>query len=283
MLTGILDLCTNYVSMWAIDGFISPKNTERLPIFIIVAVLIQIGFALFTILFVQACGKLEAHLSADIRKEAFTRLQTMSFSYFDKTPVGYLVTRLTNDVSRSTETVSWSFIDLGWGSMAIVASLVGMFLVNTRLALIIIAAMPIMVLVSVVFQKQILKYQRKSRRLNSMITSSFNEGIMGARTTKTLVREELNNRDMFALTDRMRRASMRAITVSALYMPVASLVISIAIGLVLNRGGFYVLGGYITIGQLNFFITIGNFMFEPIRNFSRIFAELQTSQAAAER
>ena len=167
--------------------------------------------------------------------------------------------------------------------MAIVASLVGMFLVNTRLALIIIAAMPIMVLVSVVFQKQILKYQRKSRRLNSMITSSFNEGIMGARTTKTLVREELNNRDMFALTDRMRRASMRAITVSALYMPVASLVISIAIGLVLNRGGFYVLGGYITIGQLNFFITIGNFMFEPIRNFSRIFAELQTSQAAAER
>jgi ATP-binding cassette subfamily B protein len=283
MLTGILDLCTNYVSMWAIDGFITPKTTERMPLFIVTAILIQFCFGLFTLMFVQACGKLEAHLSEDIRREAFSRLQTMSFSYFDKTPVGYLVTRLTNDVSRATETISWCFIDVGWGTMSIVASLIGMFLVNVKLSLIILASMPAMVLISIVFQKQILKHQRETRRINSMITSSFNEGIMGARTTKTLVREELNNREMFKLTGNMRRASLRAVMISALYMPVASLIISVAVGIVLNTGGFYVLGGYITIGELNFFITIGHFMFEPIRNFSRIFAELQASQAAAER
>lgn len=283
MLTGILDLCTQYVSMWAIDGFISPKTTERLPLFILTSILIQIGFGVFTLMFVQACGKLEAHLSEDIRREAFARLQTMSFSYFDRTPVGYLVTRLTNDVTRATETISWSFIDVGWGTMAIIASLIGMFLVNVKLSLILIAAIPAMVIISVVFQKQILKHQRETRRLNSMITSSFNEGIMGAKTTKTLVREELNNKEMFKLTGNMRRASMRATMISALYMPVASFVISIAVGTVLNVGGIYVLGEYITLGELNFFISIGNFMFEPIRNFSRIFAELQTSQAAAER
>ena len=97
--------------------------------------------------------------------------------------------------------------------MAIVASLIGMFLVNTRLSLIIIAALPAMVFVSIVFQKQILKYQRESRRLNSMITS-FNEGIM-AHVPQNPFREEANNRDMFTLTSSMR-ASMRAITVSAL-------------------------------------------------------------------
>jgi ATP-binding cassette subfamily B protein len=256
MLTGILDLCTNYVSMWAIDGFITPKTTERMPLFIVTAILIQFCFGLFTLMFVQACGKLEAHLSEDIRREAFSRLQTMSFSYFDKTPVGYLVTRLTNDVSRATETISWCFIDVGWGTMSIVASLIGMFLVNVKLSLIILASMPAMVLISIVFQKQILKHQRETRRINSMITSSFNEGIMGARTTKTLVREELNNREMFKLTGNMRRASLRAVMISALYMPVASLIISVAVGIVLNTGGFYVLGGYITIGELNFFITI---------------------------
>ena len=283
MLTGILDLCTNYVSMWAIDGFITPKTTERLPLFIIASIFIHLCFGLFTLMFVQACGKLEAHLSEDIRREAFTRLQTMSFSFFDKTPVGYLVTRLTNDVTRATETISWCFIDVGWGTMSIIASLIGMFIVNVKLSLILISALPVLVTISVLFQKKILKHQRETRRLNSMITSSFNEGIMGARTTKTLVREEQNNREMFKLTGSMRRATMRAVMISALYMPVASLVISIAVGMVLNVGGFYVLGEYISIGKLNFFISLGIFMFEPIRNFARIFAELQTSQAAAER
>lgn len=283
MLTGILDLCTNYISMWAIDGFITPKTTERLPLFIVASIFIQLCFGLFTLMFVQACGKLEAHLSEDIRREAFTRLQTMSFSFFDKTPVGYLVTRLTNDITRATETISWCFIDVGWGTMSIIASLIGMFIVNVKLSLILISALPALVTISVLFQKRILKHQRETRRLNSMITSSFNEGIMGARTTKTLVREELNNSEMFKLTGSMRRATMRAVMISALYMPVASLVISIAVGTVLNVGGFYVLGEYISIGKLNFFISLGNFMFEPIRNFARIFAELQTSQAAAER
>jgi len=283
MLTGILDLCTNFISMWAIDDFISPKKTDQLPVYIILAVLIQFGFGLFTIVFVRACGKLEAHLSSDIRREAFSRLQTMSFSYFDKTSVGYLLTRLTNDVSRATETISWCFIDVGWGSMALIASLIGMFIVNVKLALILVTAIPVMVFISVVFQKKILRYQREARRLNSMITSSFNEGIMGARTTKTLVREELNNKEMFHITGNMKRASMRAALVSAMYMPVASMAISIAVALVLNAGGYDVTSGFITIGQLNFFMSIGNLMFEPIRNFARIFAELQSSQAAAER
>lgn len=283
MLTGILDLLSSFVSMWAIDGFITPKNLGQFPLFIVAALLIQFGFGLFTIVFVRSCGKLEAHLSSDIRKDAFTKLQTMSFSYYDKTSVGYLLTRLTNDVSRAIETISWSFIDVGWGSMAIVASLVGMFIVNYKLALILVAAIPLLVAVSVFFQKRILRYQRETRRLNSMITSSFNEGIMGARTTKTLVREELNNKEMFQITGNMRSASMHAALISALYMPVANLAISVAVAFVLVKGGHDVSFGFLTIGELNFFINIGNLMFEPIRNFARIFAELQSSQAAAER
>ena len=116
-----------------------------------------------------------------------------------------------------------------------------------------------------------------------MITSSFNEGITGAQTTKTLVREELNNQDFFTLTGNMKRASLRAALISAVYLPVASIIISIAIGFVLSQGGHDVMKSVITVGQLNFFINIGNMMFEPIRHFAGIFAEFQSSQAAAER
>ena len=282
-LTGILDFCSQLVSSWAIDDFIGAMSMNGISLYIFVAVGLQLVYAALTLAFSRACGTLEANLNADIRNAEFRKLQTLSFSYFDKTSVGYLLARVTTDVSRTVETISWCFIDLGWGIMAIIAGLVGMFIINWRLALILLAAMPILAVVSVFFQKRILRHQRETRRLNSMITSAINEGIMGARTTKTLVREELNNREFFSTTAAMRGASMRAAMISALYMPVASMIISIAVGAVLVKGGVDVTNMVISIGTLNLFINMGNMMFEPIRNFARIFADFQSSQAAAER
>ena len=283
MLAGIIDTAMSFMSRWAIDGFMIPGTTDRVWLFACAAVFLQALMAGLTFFYCRAAGHLEAHLSADVRQAAYTRLQTMSYSYFDRTSTGHLISRLTNDVSRITEMVSWTCIDLGWGAMAVVASLLAMFLVNLKLALITLAAVPVVALLSVWFQKKILHYQRKTRRLNSMITSSFNEGIMGAQTSKTLNREALNNEEFTEQTRDMFKASMRSATISAIYMPLASLVISLATGLILIAGGHDVQHGVLTIGTLNFFINIGNMMFEPIRNFAGIFAEFQSCQAAAER
>ncbi len=283
LMAGIIDLVMSFMSMWAIDGFMAPGTTKNLPLFIIAVVFLQVFLCFVTLVMCRASGNLEANLSSDVRREAFLKLQTLSFSYFDKTSVGYLLSRLTNDISRIMEMISWMGIDLGWGVMAIVASLIAMFAVNFKLALITVACVPVVAVVSVLFQKKILRYQRETRKFNSMITSSFNEGIMGAQTSKTLVREELNNQDFFTVTGNMRRAAMRAAIISAVYLPVASLIISIAVGFVLIRGGHDVMNSLLTVGELNFFINIGNMMFEPIRNFAGIFAEFQSSQAAAER
>ncbi|SHH48358.1 ATP-binding cassette, subfamily B [Sporobacter termitidis DSM 10068] len=283
MLAGLIDLAMSFMTMWAIDGFMAPGTTRHLPVFIAVIVAMQAVLCLTVLMIVRNSGYLEANLCADVRRAAFRKLQTMSFSYFDKTAVGYLISRLTNDMSRITEIISWTGIDLGWGVMAIISSLIAMFAVNFKLALITAASVPFLALVSIFFQKKILRYQRESRKYNSMITSGFNEGIASAQTTKTLVREELNNEDFFTVTGNMKRATMRAAMISAVYLPVASLIISVAIGFVLVKGGHDVLGSLLTVGQLNFFINIGNMMFEPIRNFAGIFAEFQSSQAAAER
>lgn len=283
MVAGIIDTAMSFMSRWAIDGFMIPGTTEHAGLFASAAIGLQLLMALLTLVYCRAAGHLEAHLSADVRKAAYTRLQTMSYSYFDKTSTGHLISRLTNDVSRITEMVSWTCIDIGWGVMAVVASLLAMFLVNIKLALITIVAVPVVALISVWFQKKILHYQRKTRRINSMITSSFNEGIMGAQTSKTLSREELNDEEFTEETRDMFRASMRSATISAIYMPLASLVISFASGFILMAGGYDVQRGILTIGTLNFFINIGNMMFEPIRNFAGIFAEFQSCQAAAER
>ena len=283
MYIGVIDLLMSFIAMWAIDGFMAKGTTEGLPLFIAVVVVLQALVVLGVLMIVRSAGFLEANMNADIRRAAFTKLQTMSFSYFDRTAVGYLITRLTNDTSRITEIISWAGIDLGWGVMAIVSSFIAMFAVNLKLALITAASVPLLALVSVYFQKRMLKYQRESRKYNSMITSGFNEGITGAQTTKTLVRETLNYEDFTAVTGRMKRSTMRAATIAAVYLPIASFIISLAVGFVLLKGGHDVTGGLITIGQLNFFINIGNMMFEPIRNFAGLFAGFQSSQAAAER
>jgi ATP-binding cassette subfamily B protein len=283
MLVGIIDLLMSFMSMWAIDGFMYPGTTDKIGLFAAAAFGLQILMATLTLLFCRSAGYLEAHMSTDIRKAAYLKLQTMSFSFFDNTSVGYLLSRLTNDISRIMEIISWVCIDLGWSIMAVIASIIAMFIVNFKLALITIVAVPFVALLSVYFQKKILKYQRETRRINSMITSSINEGIMGAKTSKTLVREELNNLDFTVITKDMYRASMRSAVISAVYMPLASIIISVVTGLLIIRGGHDVLKGILTVGQLNFFINIGNMMFEPIRNFAGIFSEFQSCQAAAER
>lgn len=283
MVAGVLELASSYLSMWAIDGFISPGTVDGLWLYITAAVATQALVALSTFGYCRAAGRLEAHLTADVRQAAFTRLQTMDLGYFDRSSAGYLIARLTNDIMRTMEMISWSSIDIGWGLMAIIASMIGMFVVNLKLAAVTLVCVPLLVAVSVLFQKKILRYQRDTRKLNSMITSRFNEGIMGAQTTKTLGREELNESEFYEVTGHMRSASMRAARISAVYMPVASLIISFTTGMILISGGYDVTGGLITVGQLNFFINIGNMMFEPIRRFADIFAEFQSSQAAAER
>ena len=283
MFAGIIDTAMSFMSRWAIDGFMIPGSTEHVGLYAAAAIFLQLMMALLTLIYCRSAGALEVYLNAEVRKAAYTRLQSMSFSYFDKTSTGHLISRLTGDISRIMEMVSWTCIDLGWCAMAVVASLIAMFLVNLKLALITLAAVPVVALISVWFQKRILRYQRKTRKLNSMITSSFNEGIMGAQTSKTLNREEVNNAEFREQTGDMFKASMRSATISAVYMPLASLVISLATGGILIAGGYDVQHGILTIGTLNFFINIGNMMFEPIRNFANIFAEFQSCQAAAER
>jgi ATP-binding cassette subfamily B protein len=283
MVMGGMKLLESLLNMYIIDHFLSTMELKGFIPIALLFCLVQLIYAISGYGFGSGAGKLEAHLSADLRHRAFEKVQTLSFSYFDKMSVGHLLSRLTSDIYRTMETVSWSLTSVGYGIMALFGSIIGMFVLNPKLATILIAAVPLVAVISVVFRQLILKYHRETRKLNSMITSSFNEGITGAVTTKTLVREELNDREFFEITHRMQKASFRAALVSSLYLPVASLFISFATATVLYIGGKDVLHGLLTIGELNFFINIGNMMFEPIRNFAGIFAEFQASQAAAER
>src|SRR5262249_43562701 len=158
-----------------------------------------------------------------------------------------------------------------------------MLAMNWQLALITLCILPPLVLASAWFQKRILDAQRKSRKTNSVISGAFNEGLQGARTSKTLVAEEQNAGDFRALTTKMRFYSVRAAQLSSLYLPIVIFLSSTGAALALGFGGQWVVNGWLSYGTMVAFLTYALQFFEPAREVARVLSELQAAQASAER
>ena len=279
----ILDVLLPMMTSYAIDNFITGQTTQGIPAFIGVY-LAMLAFQVISIfVFLRQSGYVETGTCYTIRKLGFQKLQELPFSYYDRMPVGYLMSRLTNDTQRLADTIGWSLLDLCWGAVFLVCCSIQMFLLNWRLALVVILVLPPLAVISWKFQKSILASYRKVRKTNSQITAGFNEGINGAKTTKTLVREEMNIQEFNEVAGEMRRSSVRAATLSSLFLPIVVSLGSLATAYALWKGGQDVLIGAMTLGTVNVFVSYTVQFFQPVRDIARIFAELQSSQAAAER
>ena len=279
----LLDIGFPLMSRYAIDNIIMQNALGEMPLFIALYMVMVVMMGTGVYLFVKTAGRLEMDISYDIRQEAFRKLQELSFSFYDKTAVGYLMARMVSDISRLSEMIAWSIVDLLWAFTYVVGVVIAMLWLNWKLALLVLIVIPPLMVISVIFQKRILKYQRRVRKTNSRITGSFNEGIMGAMTTKTLVREEKNMEEFSELTGTMKKASIRAAVLSAIFMPLVMFLGSISTGLALFQGGVEVMATVITIGTLSAFINYTMNFFEPVQQIAGIFAELQSAQASAER
>ena len=267
----------------AIDTFVASGQTAGLVWFILkylVVLLLQVGCIY---LFCKLSGHVEVGMCHHIREMGFKRLQELPFSFYDKTPVGYMIARMTSDTQRLGDTIGWGLVDLLWSAGYIVMVLIIMLCLDVKMSLMVMLVMPVIAVVAVYFQKRILKSYREVRKTNSKITGAFNEGIMGAKTTKTLVREEANYGEFTELTSTMKRSSIRAAVLSALFMPIVTSLGSLAAAYALWKGGYDVFTGAMSFGTLTVFMSYTTQIFEPITSIARIFAELQSSQAAAER
>ncbi len=285
----VLDVVLPRMTGYAMDTFIAGQTTEGLGGFSAIYLgLLAIQVAAIFGFQIQS-GRVETGTCYTIRKQGFQKLQELPFSYYDRMPVGYLMSRLTNDTQRLGDTIGWSILDLCWGAVFLVSCTVQMLLLNWQLTLVILLVLPPRAVISWKFQKGILESYRQVRKRNSQITAGFNEGINGAKTTKTLVREDLNIQEFNAVSADMKKASVRAATLSALFLPIVVSIGSLGTAYALWQGGssiikgVEIMGTVMTIGTLQVFVNYTVSFFQPVRDIARIFAELQSSQAAAER
>jgi ATP-binding cassette, subfamily B, bacterial len=238
--------------------------------------------------FIVLAGILGERVQYDLRRRLFDHLQALSFSYFDKTPVGWIMSRVTSDASRISELVTWGLIDIMWAVLNITMSLIFMVSINWRMSLFVIVIVPMMIGLSFWFRQRILMQYREVRKLNSKITGAYNESISGVRVVKALVRERGNLQEFEAQSSEMYRAAYRAAWFSALFLPSVQILGALGTGAVIWYGGLRVdsavgVTGGLSIGDIQAFLSYLMSMLWPIQDMARVYAEMQRSVASAER
>ncbi len=277
------DLAYPLFTRYAINHFIIGETTQGLPLFGALYIFTVVAQGICVMLFVRGAGRLEMDISYDIRQDAFSHLQQLSFSYYDTTSVGWLMARMGSDVSRLSEMIAWSVVDVMWALTFAIGVIVVLLVMNWKLGLLVLAITPLLAVLCLYFQRRILRQQRIVRKANSRITGAFNEGVMGAVTNKTLAREDAAQDEFEVVTGELKGAAIKAAVLSAVFMPLVVNLGAIATALALWRGGVEVFAGIMDLGTLAAFISYTTQLFDPIQSLARILAEMQAAQASAER
>lgn len=233
--------------------------------------------------FVYTAGILGERVRYDLRKMMFNHLQQLSLAYYSRTPVGWIMSRVTSDSERVADLVTWNMLDASWAVMSIVSSMIFMFIINWQLALVVLVLLPFLLYVAIQFRKRILGEYRNVRKFNSKITGAINENITGVRVVKALGREDENLSEFQLLTGSMYRSSFRAAWLSALFLPIVQMISALAVALVVWYGGGQAQTGGMTVGGIQAFVSYITFMMWPIQDLARVFAEVQHAIASAER
>lgn len=282
-LTGVLDIVPPRITKYAIDIFINKQDMSNFVPLIFFSLFYLFIISGATFLFIYNIGTLEVKMCHRLRIKCFNKLQTLSLSFYDKNSVGSLMSRMSSDINKLSSIVAWGLSDLLWGVFLIIAIVIIMFKDNVKLALISMITLPLVILFSGYLRKKILKAQRRVRKINSKLTSAYNEDIQGAKTTKTLVSEELNAKEFFTKTEEMKSASIRGILISSILMPTVQVIGAITTGLIVIYGGSAVAANIISLGLLVAFFSYISQFHEPLIQAADLFAEFISAQAAAER
>ena len=259
---GLIDIGVPLFQRYAIDRFVTAGSLRTLPVFIVIYLAAILAAAGLNYIGCVWGMKVEVCLDRDLRDAAFNHLQTLSFSYFNQNSVGYIHARIMSDTQRIGELLSWTMLNGVWQLCYVAGSVAAMFIIRPSLAWLVTAILPVAAMLYAVFQKKLFTFNREIREQNAKITGDFNEGIMGARTIKTLVVEDKLSGHFAEGTETMRRRSVAAARVHGLFAVTMSFASSLALSLLLWRGGVIAKE---QIGTFSMFMSYAQGLMEPLR------------------
>lgn len=279
----LAELAPPYLVSRAIDGPIAHGDIAGVtPIFALYVGALLLSFACryAQTYIMQSTGQ---QVMVDIRMTIFSHIQRMSLSFFDRNPVGRLLTRLTNDVDALNEFISQGMVALLGDGSRLIFIIITMLLINWRLALISFAVLPFVIIATIFFQRVMRSSFRQVRQRLARINAYLNEQITGILVTQLFNREELSRIRFAELSRDYRAAQYRSLMAFSVFFPTVSFLSICASALLLNLGGPVVLAGFATLGTLVAFIQYTDQTFGPIRQIAENYNTLQSAMASSER
>ena len=228
-------------------------------------------------------GKLEYQVSKDIRKSVFEKIEKFSITNIKKYEIGELISRLTSDVQKLSEVFSWGVMDACHSIIVLLFSIAIMLYLSFTLTIMLFLMLPIIYIITLLFQKNILKFQRKVRDYNSKIIRSYTESLSYIKTIKALGIEEKKKKEFVVFNEKYRKYNLKSILISAIFVPTVMFIASIGVGFAFNFSSISVMKHVMTYGAFLSFLTYSFQIFEPFKMLAQIFADLKSAQASAER
>lgn len=265
------------------DDFITRQNLKGF---------VLAGIAFFSLVIISTLaiysfyvlgGKLEYKVSKEIRKSVFEKIERFSLTTVKRYETGELISRLTSDVQKLSEVFSWGVIDACHSIIVLLFSVSIMLYLSYTLTLMLFLMLPVIYIVTMIFQKNILKFQRKVRDYNSKIIKSYTESLSYIKTIKALGIENKKRREFLSFNEKYRRYNLKSILISAIFVPIVMFVASIGVGFAFNFSSISVMKNVMTYGAFLSFLTYSFQIFEPFKMLAQIFTDLKSAQASAER
>ena len=278
--SSLIDILIPQFQRYALDNYIATGVMSTIIPFVIAYITVILTAAVVNYISCAQATIVEMKVNRELRQNGFRHLQTLSFSYFNQNSVGYIHARLMSDTGRIGGLVSWTLIDCTWRVSYLVGVVFMMIRMNAELAMMILATVPLLVVLFSVFQKKLIHVNREVREVNSRITSNFNEGIMGAKTIKSLAIEDKMEQRFTDETNTMRDKSIRASRLRGLFSGTMNFASSVALAIVLWKGGYIALE---EMGTFSVFMSYAQGMMEPLRWLVDIVSDLITTQVNIER
>ncbi|WP_347713984.1 ABC transporter ATP-binding protein [uncultured Parvimonas sp.] len=265
------------------DDFITKQNLRGFIIAGLSFFLIVVISTLAIYSFYVFGGKLEYQVSKDIRKSVFEKIEKFSITNIKKYEIGELISRLTSDVQKLSEVFSWGVMDACHSIIVLLFSIAIMLYLSFTLTIMLFLMLPIIYIVTLLFQKNILKFQRKVRDYNSKIIRSYTESLSYIKTIKALGIEEKKKNEFVVFNNKYRKYNLKSILISAIFVPTVMFIASIGVGFAFNFSSISVMKNIMTYGAFLSFLTYSFQIFEPFKMLAQIFTDLKSAQASAER
>ncbi len=272
-----------YLTKIAIDDYIVNKNYDGLVTISAIlfgTLIFQAVVQYFLTYYTQLMGQ---NIIYDLRVKLFAHVQKLALKYFDKTPIGRIVTRVTNDVESLNELFSSGIVMIFSDVFIIIWILIFMFLMEWQLTLVSLSVLPLLIYATFLFRKKVRESYRDVRFQLARLNSYMQEHIGGMSIIQLFSKEKKENKNFAEINNAHKVANINSIFYYAIFFPIVEILSSGAIALIIWYGGGDVINGTMTIGVLFAFIQYTEMFFRPIRDLSEKYNIMQTAMASSER